>query len=493
MQDMLAQIWAYIQQYVPNLLAAIAILVLGWFAAIVLSYLVRIAVNKIARGKQLQEAVGTDIATTQKVGVWTGRVVFWVLMGFVVAAALQSLQLTSLSEPLDRVLQELTLYLPQLLGAVILVVIAWVLGLVLRFVVVRALDKTSLDKRVSESAGLGAERQLSKTMGEIVLWLPLLLFLPAILGTLRLEGLLTPLQGMFDDLLAVIPNLAAALLILFLGWVVARIVRRIVTAFMDALGADRVGERVGMGAEAGTRRLSAVVGLIVYALILIPAAIAALDALQIESVSRPASLMLNQFMLAVPMVFGAAIILAIAYLVGRLLAALAGNILEGIGFDLLFERMGLKVKLDEHSNPSQVAGTLVLIIVMLLAAVEAAEMLGFVALADLVQQFFEFGIRLMLGLVILGIGLFLGNLLYRLIPRGEGRWGRLYASTARIAVIFLATAMALQNVGVAEQIVTLAFGIIVGAAAVAIALAFGLGAREAAAGVVDRWLKGGSE
>jgi hypothetical protein len=164
MQDMLAQIWAYIQQYVPNLLAAIAILVLGWFAAIVLSYLVRIAVNKIARGKQLQEAVGTDIATTQKVGVWTGRVVFWVLMGFVVAAALQSLQLTSLSEPLDRVLQELTLYLPQLLGAVILVVIAWVLGLVLRFVVVRALDKTSLDKRVSESAGLGAERQLSKTM-----------------------------------------------------------------------------------------------------------------------------------------------------------------------------------------------------------------------------------------------------------------------------------------------------------------------------------------
>ncbi len=490
MQDMLVQIGDYIRQYVPNLLAAIAILVLGWFAAFMVASFVRIATNRLARGKRLPEAVGVEAPTWQAMSVWSGRIVFWILMGFVVVAALQNLQLASLAEPLDQVLQALTLYLPKLVGAAILLGIAWLIGFILRFIVVRALERSNLDTRMSKSAGLTVERPLSRTMGEVVFWLPLLLFLPAILGTLKLEGLLQPLQGMFDDFLAVIPDLAGAALILFLGWVIARIVRRIVTTFLEALGADRVGEQVGMGAQAGTRRLSVVIGIIVYALILIPAAIAALDALQIESVSRPAILMLNQFLSAIPLLFGAAIILAVAYLVGRLLGVLAGNILSGVGFDLLFERMGLKVTVGEKTTPSAITGSIVLIAVMLLAAVEAAGMLGFDAFADLVTQFFSFGARLLLGLVILGIGLYLGNLLFRIIPRGEGRWGLLYASAARLAVIVLATAMALQHVGVAPEIVSLAFGLLLGAVAVAAALAFGLGARDAAAGLVDRWLKG---
>jgi len=489
MQDMFVQIGDYLRLYVPNLMAAIAILILGWFAAFVLASVVRIAVNRLTRGKEIPGVADAGVPSWQVVGLWSGRIVFWVLMGFVLAAALQSLQLATLAEPLDRVLQGLTLYLPQLVGAVILFGIAWLLGFILRFIVVRTLERSSLDRRMSESAGLVGERPISRTMGEVVFWLPLLLFLPAILGTLELDGLLLPLQGMLDDLLVVIPDLAGAALILFLGWVIARIVRRIVTTFLEALGTDRVGERVGMGAEAGPRRLSAVVGLIVYALILIPAAIAALDALQIESISGPATLMLNQFLTAIPLLFGAAIILAVAYLVGRLMGTLAGNILSGVGFDTLFERMGLKVKVGERTTPSSITGTLVLVAVMLMAAVESAGILGFDALAVLVTQFFAFGVRLLLGLVILGIGLYLGNFLFRIIPRGEGRWGLLYASVARLAVIVLATAMALQHVGVASEIVMLAFGLLLGAVAVATALAFGLGAREAAAGTVDRWLK----
>ncbi|MDH3458074.1 MAG: hypothetical protein OER90_14640 [Gemmatimonadota bacterium] len=54
----------------------------------------------------------------------------------------------------------------------------------------------------------------------------------------------------------------------------------------------------------------------------------------------------------------------------------------------------------------------------------------------------------------------------------------------------LATAMALQQTGVAQEIVTLAFGTLLGAIALAGAIAFGLGAREAAGRTIDQWLAG---
>lgn len=126
---------------------------------------------------------------------------------------------------------------------------------------------------------------------------------------------------------------------------------------------------------------------------------------------------------------------------------------------------------------------------MLLAGVEAANMLGLGALSLLVQEFFAFGSRLLLGLAIFGVGLYLGNLAYEAIPRGPGKATALYASAARIAIVVLATAMALQQTGVAEEIVTLAFGLVLGAIAVAAAIAFGLGSRDAAAGLVDRWME----
>lgn len=491
MREMIAQLADQVGQYLPNLLAATAILVLGWLVALALAALVRHGVNRATASGRVSKALTSEGAKPAAVATWTGRIVFWVIMIFVLAAAFQTLELPALAGPLDTMLQQLTQYLPQLAGAAILLVIAWAIGAALRFVLVVALERTKLDKVITEGAGLHAEKPLSRTLGDIVFWIPLLLFLPAVLGVLDLEGLLTPLQSMFDDLLGALPNLLAAALILVIGWFIAKIARQLVTALLAAAGADRLGERVGMGSAAGSRRLSAVVGLLVYALILIPAAIAALDALQIEAVSRPATLMLNQVLGAVPLLFGAAIVLGVAFLVGRVIAGLVTGILEGVGFDRLFERLGLEVMPeDSRATPSRITGYLALVAIMLLAAIEAASLLGFGALAQLVTQFFAFVARVVLALVIFGVGLYLGNLAYRAIPRGAGPWGGVYAWSARIAIIVLATAMALEQTGVAEEIVRLAFALLLGAIAVAAAIAFGIGAKDAAARTVDQWFGG---
>lgn len=490
MQETLMQLREQIGGYLPNLLAAVGILVGGWLLALGLAALVRAGIKRAAASRRLGQALKGERTKAAELGTWLGRVVFWVLMIFVLAAAFQALQVPALQGPLDGMLQQFTLFLPKLLGAVVLLVLAWAVGAALRFIVVAVLARTKLDQVVSERAGIEAEKPPSRTIGEIVFWIPLLLFLPAVFGVLDLEGLLTPLQNMFDDLLGVLPNLLAAALILVIGWFIARIARQVVAALLTTAGADRLGERIGMGPQAGARRLSAVIGLLVYALILIPAAIAALDALRIESITRPATVMLHQLLAAIPALFGAALVLGIAFLIGRLVAGLVAGILEGVGFDTLFERMGLEVPSEvERTTPSRMAGYLVLVAIMLVAAIEAASLLGFDTLTALVAEFFAFAARLVLALVIFGVGLYLGNLAFRTIPRGRGPWGALYAWAARIAIIVLATAMALEHTGIAADIVRLAFGLLLGAIAVAAALAFGLGARDVAARTVQRWFE----
>ncbi len=494
MQEMFSQLIDQVGAYVPNLLGAIAIVVIGWLLALVIAGLVRRAINRVMARRKVSETLEAEGAEPPQFGTWAGRIVFYVLMAFVLAAAFQTLQLRALSGPLDSMLQQFTAFLPQLVGAAVLLALAWGIGAVLRLIVSRALARTALDEKVADSAGLGTQKPLSKTLGDVVFWLPLLLFLPAVLGVLELQGLLGPLQTMFDDLFGMLPNILGAALILLIGWFIAKIVRQVVTALLSAVGLDRLGERVGMGPEAGPRRLSAVVGLLAYALVLIPAAIAAFDTLQIDAISRPATTMLNQLLAAVPLIFGAAVVLGVAFLVGRVVAGLVSNILSGVGFDTLFEKMGLRAGAGAETNaPSQVAGYLVLVAIMLVAAIEAASLLGFGVLSDLAREFFAFGTRLLLGLVIFGVGLYLGNLAHRAIPRGKGRWTGLYATAARVAIVVLATAMALQQTGVAQEIVTLAFSLVLGAIAVAAAIAFGIGAKDAAGREVDRWFEKGAD
>ena len=62
------------------------------------------------------------------------------------------------------------------------------------------------------------------------------------------------------------------------------------------------------------------------------------------------------------------------------------------------------------------------------------------------------------------------------------------AGIARFAILGLVLAMGLRAMGLADDIVNLAFGLTLGAIAIAVALSFGLGGREAAGKQMEHWL-----
>ncbi len=237
LQNLWTQLTTTVGELAPNLLGALAILVVGWLVALVLAAIVRGGLKRTTLDDRLARWIqGDEPGEPIPVERYVGKAVFYLVMVFVLVAFFQALNLTLITEPLNALLTQLTEYAPRILGAGLLLLAAWLVATVLRKLVSAALSATNLDQRLSDRAGMDEEKAVpvSKTIADAVYWLTFLLFLPAILGALALQGLMAPVEGLLDRVLAFLPNLLAAALIFLIGWFVARLVQRIVTNLLAA-------------------------------------------------------------------------------------------------------------------------------------------------------------------------------------------------------------------------------------------------------------------
>ena len=95
-----------------------------------------------------------------------------------------------------------------------------------------------------------------------------------------------------------------------------------------------------------------------------------------------------------------------------------------------------------------------------------------------------------LGTVIIALGILLANILAAAASREGKPSSEIISTLVRWGVIALATAVGLSFMGLANNIIALAFGLILGSVAVAVAIAFGVGGRDAAKRMLDRWTAG---
>jgi hypothetical protein len=461
----------------PAIFGALGIITVGWIAAVILRAGTRRLLGILKVDSRIEESTG------QKVGVEAGIAigVFWLIILVTVVAVFDSLHLDRISDPFAKLITQIVGYAPRLIAGTILVLIAWLVATVLQAIVNRALAATTLDERISKEAGM---EPMSRTVANVLFWLVVLLFMPSILAAFELRGLLEPVQGMLARLLDMVPNVFGAAVIGFVGWLVAKVLRGLVTNLLAAAGADKMGSQIGL-AEAV--KLSRLAGTIVFILVFVPTLIAALDALKVEAISRPATDMLERLLAAVPNLVAAALILVVTWYVARFAADVLSRLLAGMGLDTLPQRLGLGGAFSGTLKPSGLIRGLALFFAMLFATVEAAHRLEFTQVRDLVSMFIKFGGEVLLGGAILAIGFWLANLAYDAIKRASGETTGL-ARIARIAILGLVIAMGLRAMGIADDIVNLAFGLTLGAVAVAFALAFGLGGREAAGRQMEHWL-----
>ncbi|MDX1417217.1 MAG: mechanosensitive ion channel [Candidatus Promineifilaceae bacterium] len=476
-----------IGQLTWNLLIAIVILIVGYIVARIIASIVR----RLLKRTKIDDRIADTLSEPEEERRWpiedvVAKITFWILMLFVIVAALEQVNITGISEPLSAFLNSLTtVYLPRLFGAGVLLLVAWLVATALRFLVRKGLGLLNFDKRMSRYGAIEEGEQVTfvEPLATAVFWFTFLLFLPSVLAALGLVSLAEMGTRVFDDIVGYLPSIFAAVVIGFIGWILARIIRQIVTSLLVALGVDKFGDRIGLSAE---RSLAEILGNILYIIILFLVIIAALGALNIPAISDPVTLMLTQIISFIPGLLGAVILLVLAYLIGRVVANLVRDLLANTGFDALPAKLGLSW--SATNKPSAWAGSLVLIVIMIFAATSAAEILGSQFLVDALDVFITFLWQAFLAAVIFAFGLYFARLAYGIIYSTGMNNANFLARAAQVAIIVFAGAIALGELGIARNIIDLAFGISFGAIALAAVLAFGLGSREIAGREVEKFV-----
>ncbi|MCL4713309.1 MAG: mechanosensitive ion channel [Hyphomonadaceae bacterium] len=401
----------------------------------------------------------------------------------------------------------LQLWGPRIVLAVLILVVAHFAAKAVKWAIAKGVDRIPFLSRRDGAAGAKPAVDIGERIGEVAYWLVWLLGLMAALAQLGpwADPVVRPLNGMVANFFNYLPNVVGALLIFVIGFALATIVRRMVEAMVEAVELDRRLVDAGLTHTPRGPGLSRLLGILVFTLIIIPVAIAALEALRISAISEPATAMLREILETIPRVIGAALIIFIAYVVGRWIMTLTEEGLRSIGFDDIIasianaepvrvgrERMDLTRGVDTMARfggfpPSRMIGLAVLIGIVLFAAVEAARLLGFSAMAVMLGEVLMLASRVLFGAVIIALGILLANILAAAARREGKPSSEIISTLVRWGVIALATAVGLRFMGLANDIIVLAFGLILGAVAVAVAIAFGVGGRDAAKRLLDRW------
>jgi hypothetical protein len=337
-------------------------------------------------------------------------------------------------------------YLPRALGAVALLLAAWLLARVVRAAVSRLAGSRGLEQRL-QTPGLTA------LLANIAYWLVWLFALPALLGALELEGLIAPVNAMMSRLLGALPSLLGGAVVLGVGVLAARILRELVTGILTAAGSERLAARIGLTTALGERT-----GSVVFALVLLPTLTAALQALGLEVVARPVGHLLDTVIDLIPKLISAALIVAIGAILGRILAGLVTALLAGVGINRLPGQLGMAEGFRIGGRDlSELAGGIVMLAAMLLALTQACEVLGFTVLTESVAMLGGVLARLAVASVILGAGLWLAALGARAVASSSVANAGVLGHLVRAVILFFAAALALRQAGLPADIVTIAF------------------------------------
>lgn len=351
--------------------------------------------------------------------------------------------------------------------------------LVVGLLVVKLL--AGLFRKLLSRIGFLDRANLTSPIASLVKALMTIFVLMAVLQHFGLTGVLEPLKAMLNKFLSAVPNIIGAGVIAYAGWVIAKIV-----AGLAGAGLRKVDAQLALKSGNEDIQVSKFGSTFIFAAILLPIIVAALGVLNIPAITVPASDMINKLMAAVPNIIGAGIILAVAYFAAKFIVSILSSLLAGMGINALPQRLGIHGLFTPSFTPTRLIGGIVMLFTMLTASTAAVNTLGIEVISQIFAKVLEFGGGILIGSLILIIGYVLSTIAHNKLSQVTSP---AIANIARVAILGLVMAMGLRAMGLADNIVNMAFGFTIGAIAIALSIAFGLGGRDAAKVVTNNWAR----
>lgn len=379
-------------------------------------------------------------------------------------------------------------FLPNLIGGIALILVAWVIATLVKKAVAKGLKAIDFDNRLQKWGAANTEEQANQSidsLAKVFYYLVWVLFLPSIFNVFGLRSVAAPISNMINTALAYLPNIIAAAFLIVIAVVVGRFVKNLVYNLALSMNVDRMVDKFTGGSDnvdasevTPSRKqkdtIAKVLANIVYILILIPILTVALEALNIRSISTPIINVMNSILAAIPNILVAVILLGVGIVIAKFVGDLVADLLQGTGINKLSTSLSPsgRAKIDL----AQVIGQVVAVLIGLFFFVEALNALNLAVLNTIGAAIISYIPNLLFALIILGLGIVGGQLLGNFITRSAGsKW---LGALVQYLLIAFAVFMALDQLNFATSIVNAAFIFLIGGAAVAFAIAFGVGGRD---------------
>lgn len=457
-----------------TIFGVILIVVVGLFIA---SFVAKKVGSLISKSKFIQGKISEDKKEQSQVFFnIIVKSIYYLIVIFIIIAAAEKLGLGKFTEPLTGFLNSIFLYMPNILGGVFLLIITLIFAKLGKFFTIKVFDKIELDKKLK----VGEGTSVTKILGDVVYLIIFLIFLPGVLSALKLGGILEPVTNMLSKLLEQLPNILATGIFLVLGWFIAYKIRDILAGILESFNLN---ERLKIdGKKVFDGNLSKIIANIVYILILIPVISASLSYIGLQYITEPVIMMINVIFSYIPRIAGVVIILIVATFFSKLIEGIITNLLKGLHFDSHLEKTGLKVKEDYYSK---LVGKTIKITIIYLAVIQSIDILELTILKDLSGSLTILLGKIFLGVMIIAIGVYISTFASDIIKKSEIKSKDCLAAFSKTAIIIFVGAMGLRQMGIANEIINMAFGFTIGAIAIALAIAFGIGGRDIAARKLD--------
>lgn len=361
------------------------------------------------------------------------------------------------------------------ISALLIIIFGWFIAGLIRKLIRKVFFKSQIDQKLNND-----KVNIGTLISKLVYYLVMIFVFMLALEKLGMTSVLEPVKDLLKGFTNFIPNIIGASLVGYIGYMLATIVSELVELSGETIKKFTPKLRLPENIN-----LVDILKKIVFIFIFIPLLIVALNILNFEAISEPASNMLQSFFEAIPKILVATIIMIVFVVGGRFLSELIRDLLDSLNINQVMEKAGL-TSLTGNTNVEKLISNIVYAFIVLFGLMTAVDKLEFTRLSEIMNTIVELGGNILFGLLILAVGNWIANIASKNFLQSDNN--PFIGNIIKVAILAIFLAIGLRRMGIADDIINLAFGITLGAVALTIVLSFGLGGREAAGKQMEKIL-----
>lgn len=232
--------------------------------------------------------------------------------------------MSNIIDSFTSVLDKIIGFLPNLIGAIVLLLIAWIIAIIVKKIIVKGLGALGfeawLQKKglVDDQGGKSNSDGIVQTFGKLGYFFIFLLFLPPVFDQLKMKAVSMPIKGMMTSMFNFAPKIVVAVIILIVGLFIAKILGTLVKNVLANFKVSRFNKYVNFGEDKNSIDIPVATGWIISTLVGLFFAVQALNTVNLTVLNKIGDAIIGYL----PLVISGAIILALGFIGGNLIAKL---------------------------------------------------------------------------------------------------------------------------------------------------------------------------